>query len=74
MVRQARAGQAKTELLFWSQWEVLHKRICHPVEFPYLLSIHRRVASLVREPHHLEEVEHCKIVIFASSSKEVAEG
>ena len=26
-----RPGQAKTELLFCSQWEVLHNLMCHPV-------------------------------------------
>ena len=39
-----------------------------------LLPLHRRVARLVREPHHLEEVEHCKYSIgstfmFKSSRK-----
>ena len=29
---QARAGKAKTELLFLSQREVLHNLMCHPVE------------------------------------------
>ena len=28
---QARTGQAKTELLFWSQHEVRHNLMCHPV-------------------------------------------
>ena len=32
-------------------------------EHTRLLPLHRGVARLVREPHHLEEVEHCKYSI-----------
>ena len=42
------------------------------LESPCLLPLHRRVARLVREPHHLEQVEHCRIFIlplFTSTAK-----
>ena len=36
---QARPGQAKTELLFWSQQEVRHNLMCHPVVIQLTSSI-----------------------------------